>query len=411
MIAHIFTWQRKIQLQISAPLLREREGYLDYLLENGVSRQRVRTAAGMLLHIVRLLSMEKMRPVRASEIDEACSHWLRDPSAHYTRVVGPTSAESFNGLALRWLRFHESLATPEPLDELDAALHEFLSSQRSKGLAGETIRGHKCYLAAFLTWVRAHSLSLQSIKLIDIENYIASKGVEGWKPRSIATLTRSLRCFFRYANERGWTRSRFTSEIKSPRVARYAALPQGPKWSDVRRMLDTKDLPQSPLRAKAILTLLSIYGLRVSELTAILLNDFDWQNGSFFVRRAKRGLIQKYPITVELEEAILRYQQRERPSCTCRQLFVTVRPPHRRIGTQTVQNLVTKRMRALGIQTERSGPHALRHACATQLLKMGASLRDIADFLGHRDLRSVSIYAKLDRDLLKKVADFKMGFI
>ena len=36
------------------------------------------------------------------------------------------------------------------------------------------------------------------------------------------------------------------------------------------------------------------------------------------------------------------------------------------------------------------------------------SLREIADFLGHRDLRSVSIYAKLDVRALGKVADFTL---
>jgi len=50
------------------------------------------------------------------------------------------------------------------------------------------------------------------------------------------------------------------------------------------------------------------------------------------------------------------------------------------------------------------GPHSLRHACATELLKQGASLREIADFLGHRDCQSVEIYAKFDMQSLLKVA-------
>jgi len=154
--------------------------------------------------------------------------------------------------------------------------------------------------------------------------------------------------------------------------------------------------------------LLAIYGLRVSELTGLSLDDFDWENETFTVGRAKGGRAQQYPLQFEAGGAIAQYLKHERPTCTSRHLFVTIRPPHHRVGVQTVQNLVSERMTKLGIQTNHLGPHALRHACATQLLKRGASLRDIAEFLGHRDLRSVSIYAKVDSHALMAVADYRM---
>jgi site-specific recombinase XerD len=55
------------------------------------------------------------------------------------------------------------------------------------------------------------------------------------------------------------------------------------------------------------------------------------------------------------------------------------------------------------------GPHALRHACATHLLREGASLKEIADFLGHRDSKSVGLYAKYDTRLLRQVAAFGLS--
>jgi len=58
--------------------------------------------------------------------------------------------------------------------------------------------------------------------------------------------------------------------------------------------------------------------------------------------------------------------------------------------------------------TEKFGPHMLRRACATPLLSTGSSLKDIADFLGHSDLRSVSNYAKFDAASLKSVAKFSL---
>jgi site-specific recombinase XerD len=64
---------------------------------------------------------------------------------------------------------------------------------------------------------------------------------------------------------------------------------------------------------------------------------------------------------------------------------------------------------ALGIELRHQGPHALRHACATRLLQKGSSLKEIADFLGHRNTKSVGIYAKCDIAALRKVAAFRLG--
>jgi integrase len=46
--------------------------------------------------------------------------------------------------------------------------------------------------------------------------------------------------------------------------------------------------------------------------------------------------------------------------------------------------------------------------CATELLRKGSSLGEIADFLGHSNLESVSIYAKHDIRSLRKIADFRL---
>jgi site-specific recombinase XerD len=46
----------------------------------------------------------------------------------------------------------------------------------------------------------------------------------------------------------------------------------------------------------------------------------------------------------------------------------------------------------------------LRHTVASRLVRRGASLKEVADFLGHRSLDTTAIYAKLDLDALREVA-------
>ena len=55
-----------------------------------------------------------------------------------------------------------------------------------------------------------------------------------------------------------------------------------------------------------------------------------------------------------------------------------------------------------------SGPHTLRHACATHLLARGLSLKEIGDHLGHRSPETTRIYAKVDLVGLRAVGDFDL---
>jgi integrase/recombinase XerD len=63
----------------------------------------------------------------------------------------------------------------------------------------------------------------------------------------------------------------------------------------------------------------------------------------------------------------------------------------------------------LGVTLSHYGPHVLRHACAAHLLEQGSSLKEIGDYLGHRDHESTRIYAKVDLPGLRAVGDFDLG--
>jgi integrase len=143
----------------------------------------------------------------------------------------------------------------------------------------------------------------------------------------------------------------------------------------------------------------------VRDLT---LEDIDWRRESITVRRAKRGNTQQFPLQGEVGDAIVLYLQKMRPRCSCRNVFVTLHPPYRPVLGHSMSSIIGPRLKRLGIASEHFGPHILRHACATQLLRTGTSLKDIADFLGHSDLRSVSNYVKFDSHSLTKVAEFSL---
>jgi site-specific recombinase XerD len=410
MIERIFSFPSVLRRQLDAPLLQERNQYLTFLLNQGVNTRRLRRIATMLLHIIRLMEFDCMRSVELDDIKRSSQLWFRDTSCHKTHKAGPTSAENFYYTALGWLRFHDSIIiSPKASGYLETISADFSRFMEVRGMCKESVRVYSTRLEDFLRWAIPRCQNVSAISLRDVDEYLRVRQLEGCKPRTIATFCTTIRLFFGYAEMRGLTDCKIGRGIRNPRFPRYDPVHKGLPWKQVRELLNS-DVPVRPadLRASAILFLCSIYGLRAAEIARLTLEDFDWVTELFLVRRAKRGRIQQFPLQFEVGDAILKYMQKCRPRCACRNLFVTLNPPYRPIRPATIFTIIACRIRRCGLNL-RAGTHSFRHACATELLRQGSSLKEIADFLGHRDLESVSIYAKSDIRSLRKVAAFSLG--
>jgi integrase/recombinase XerD len=411
MFDSVFLTDSDRQKHRKAPLFRERERYLTYLFEIGTRRERVRDVATMLLHVVRLLELESPRPVGVDEILQGCQRWIDDSKAQGHRRSRVTSIYQFQRVATNWLRFQGSLiAAPKPATLFDDLLSEFLNAMRSqRGLALQTVLSYRSRILALLSWLQSRCSQFSNVRALDVEEYLEARRSDGWSRSSVAANCSALRTFFGYAEHRRWCSSGIRGSISSPRVPRIAEHLSGPPWHDVRRVISSiGDLRPADLRAKAMLLLFSIYGFRSAEVRGLMLEDIDWRRGSLTVRRAKRGKTQQFPLQCEVVESIVLYLQKARPKCRCRNLFVTLRPPYRPVSGHSMSTIIFPRVEKLGIAAQHFGPHMLRRACATELLRAGTSLQDIADFLGHSDLRSVSSYAKFDSASLKNVAKFSL---
>jgi integrase/recombinase XerD len=301
MIETISPWPSVRLRHERAPLLKERELYLTHLLHQGYSRLSVRNTAAYLFHVVREMNMNSMRLVPKREIEAAGQSWAAYEGPLRKKVSPRGSPRVFVQVARKWLRFHGQLETPPP-NRFHRVIAEFIDAMRfANGLAPDTVRGYSSRAFNFLKWFGERHDSLEAVSLLDVDEFLASKRQEGWSVRSIASQCQALRSFFRYAEIRGWCAPRLALGIRSPRIPKYDGRPKAPTWAEVRRLLDSASgSSPSDLRAKAILLLFAIYGLRSSEVAGLQLSDFDWRNETFSVRRAKRGGVLQYPIQYEV---------------------------------------------------------------------------------------------------------------
>lgn len=395
-----------------APLLKERERFFSHLQQQGTSRKALQNLAGTLLHVMRVLKLNEMRDVSLEEIQRAGRRWAYQQRSNPRACSYGNSASSFIYAAKKWLRFHGRLQIPSPShmrfsDQL-ADFAQYMALE--KGLSPHSVQSHCSKTSKFLQWFAERHRLLERAKVEDVDEFLAMKGASGWSRRSVAVTADALRAFFRCAEIRGWCARGIANGIQGPRVYKYENLPQGPNWGEVKTLLKSvKGSGQAALRARAILSLLVVYGLRSGEVSRLMLDDFDWREEVFVVNHSKRGGPRRYPLQRDVGDAILQYLQRGRPRCACRHLFVTLTPPYRPLSWAALWTLTSRRLKANAIQCPRRGPHVLRHACATRLLEQGASFKEIADLLGHQSLESVAIYAKVNLPALRGVAAVDLG--
>jgi site-specific recombinase XerD len=270
-------------------------------------------------------------------------------------------------VAVQWLRFMGRLQPqPAPVAPWAKKIKMFADyMEHEQELWPATIRSRCLYVARFLKRLQVKGSSLREITPERIDTAFQEMLAPGGYARTtIRTWAGILRAFFRFAEERGWCHKGLSASIRGPRVFSQASLPLGPSWDDVRRLLALTEGDQpSKIRARAILMLFAIYGLRAGEVSRLRLDDFDWEHEVFRVASSKTRRVRTYPLTRSVGDAILRYLQEVRPRSSHRELFLSLSAPFRPVYA-SLWRMVARRLRSLDLSLPHYGPHALRHACA-----------------------------------------------
>jgi integrase/recombinase XerD len=397
MLDQVFTQPFTLARQRTGPLLKERIAFLTQLVSKSYSQRNVQDYARNLLAIAETV-VRADRPRKVLTLAEVKRKLAK------RRYLRP--------LAVRWLqsigRLQQPVAPRTPGAKMIEEYVDYMEHERE--LRPETIHHRRWVARLFLSHLNVKNGSLRKITPGQIDAAFQEMLAQGgYSRKTVPSLASSLRAFFRFAEARRWCCKGLAASIRGPRVYSQTSLPLGPSWEDVRRLLAMTegDQPRNIL-ARPILMLFAIYGLRRGEVSHLRLEDIDWEHEVFRVVSSKTGQVRTYPLTRSVGNAILRYLQEARPRSSHREVFLSLRFPFGPLRS-SLWPMVGKRLRSLQVSLPHYGPHSLRHACASQLLASGLSLKEIGDQLGHADPDSTRIYAKVDLLGLREVADFDLG--
>jgi integrase/recombinase XerD len=396
----------------AAPLREERIRYLAHCHEQGATRGTLKQIAWMMLVIIDELALKAECKVSHKRIVAAADLWAnREPRHHNVKHARKARAH-FISVATQWLRFLGWLRVRKierPYAHMIEEFAEYMIKER--GLSRHTLEVQCWLINDFLsrTCDRRHPLNELSVARID--EAIALKGSrDGYSRRSLRHYAESLRSFLRHAERQGWCPTGLSSGVKAPRLYTDETLPVGPSWNDVQRLLTESNGDRlTDIRDRAILMLLTVYGLRSAELRGLRLEDLDWEKELIHIKRPKQRKAQLYPLVVTVGESVLRYLREARPPSSYREVFLTSQAPIQPLSKAGLWHIVGRRLRPLSASLKHHGPHCLRHACATHLLAQGLTLKEVGDHLGHRSPSATRTYAKVDLVGLRQVAEIELG--
>jgi len=277
-------------------------------------------------------------------------------------------------------------------EELLDSYRRWCVSQR--GLTSGTADSYVNYVATFLVLWRPVSdvvvTELDGRAVLDTIRAAA----ESMASPSLRCLVTALRSFLRFLHATGRTRTSLVSAVPALKCWPRTALPTTVSAGDARRLVAGCDTATARGRREAAIVLVLVrLGLRAGEVAHLTLDDVDWRAGKLTIR-GKGGRIDQLPLPVEVGEAITAYLRGARPPSSSRSMFLTVDAPIRPMSSDAVASLVSRTSERAGIG--RICPHVLRRTLATETLRAGAPMSEVAQLLRHADQATTSIYAAVD---------------
>jgi integrase/recombinase XerD len=319
----------------------------------------------------------------------------------------PQIAYALGQSLLKFLQEQGALVStvPTPSERLIHGYRDHL--ERIRGLAASTVGRHVRLAGDFLYFLRyddkLHRLS--QLRVIDLEAFVTEASAHVGRI-AMQKVIAVLRSFLRFLSVLGETPAGLERQIETPRHRRGERLVRALPWDDVLSLLHTVDRSTvKGCRDHAMLLLIATYGLRVSEVASLSLDDIQWRARVIRVPRPKIGAPLALPLTDEVATALLAYLQRRSGDRDERRLFLRVRAPRGPVQSTAVCDAFDVWAARAGVHVPGlGGPHCLRHALAMHLLRQGTPLKTIGDLLGHRGVESTGIYLRLQLEDLRGVA-------
>lgn len=401
-----------------APIVRTRAGHFGadlellcgHLQESGLSARtvvRYLRAAAHLIHCVEQgwiqldgLTARDLRGFVHKHV-RRCSCRTYKPAPHDLRAVAAHLLEVMRQCGRPVVP--PSLVPAKQLPDVLRRFDEHLRDER--GLAAASRSQYLKVLVRLRKQIKCEELADVSAWTGEqLRDFVLDRRKAGpWPGRHAAV---AIRTFLRFAVVRGYSVGALMQAIPSLPNRKLASVPSTLTDKQLKTLMecfDTRD--PLHLRDRAVVECLATLGMRAGEVASLRLGAIDWRAGVLRIEKSKGRRADVLPLPPTVGRAITAYLRHGRPKTTDDHVFVRHQYP---VGmpfeSHGISHLVQRVYRRANLRLPSTGAHILRRTAASRMVQGGASIKDVADVLRHRDLDTTRIYAKVDWPRLVEVA-------
>ncbi len=286
-----------------------------------------------------------------------------------------------------------------------SAVDRFTRQLAANGRSGHTQAAYRQDLEGLGRWM-GKKPGLSAVTPDLLARFLISDAalcMQDGQPRSPMSVNRTksaLRSFFAFCVESGWMRENPARLIRSTPTS-----PKEPTLlseEDIRRLRGVwsgRVTGPTTSRDRLIFEILLGTGMRLGSLVALNVCDIDFKSGVAHMRTKGGGRDRVY-LKPQLQRLIARYLKNVAPEANTSPNAPLFRSIHgQRLGARQIQLNFAKLCREARIT---ASVHSLRHTFATQLYRRTGDLHLVQRALGHRQITTTEIYAKVSDSRLQR---------
>ena len=282
-------------------------------------------------------------------------------------------------------------------DSLIKSFSTYLRLERS--LSTNTIESYSNDLNKLSDFLTPKSISATKVRLNDLKDFITSIS-EILSETSQSRIISAIKSFYKFLLIENLIQTDPSENLVSPKIGRK--LPNVLTIEEINLIINSVESNNVGIRNRAIIEIIYGCGLRVSELTNLLLSNLFLKQG--YIKIVGKGNKERLsPICSLAIDSLNDFLTNVRPGLKINNKFsdhVFINNRGTSLSRSMIFKMIKKYTMKANINKDIS-PHSLRHSFATHLVEGGANLRAVQEILGHSSITTTEIYTHLDSDYLR----------
>ena len=282
-------------------------------------------------------------------------------------------------------------------DSLIKSFSTYLRIERS--LSTNTIESYSNDLNKLSDFLTPKSISATKVRFNDLKDFIASIS-KILSETSQSRIISAIKSFYKFLLIENLIQTDPSENLVSPKIGRK--LPNILTIEEINLIINSVESNNVGIRNRAIIEIIYGCGLRVSELTNLLLSNLFLKQG--YIKIVGKGNKERLsPIGSLAIDSLNDFLTNVRPGLKINNKFSDHVFINNR-GTSLSRSMIFKMIKKYTLKANINkdiSPHSLRHSFATHLVEGGANLRAVQEILGHSSITTTEIYTHLDSDYLR----------